>query len=108
MGYEHLAEARKNGLAKRSKPVPRAEKLKAFSETWQRLRTIWAGHVYGEPKVAKGEAGSLRALVDLKCLDCCCGQRAEVRDCVVVACPLFPIRPYQSKDSDETEDQDET
>ena len=27
-----------------------------------------------------------------KCLDCCCGQRQEVRLCPVSACPLFPYR----------------
>ena len=27
-----------------------------------------------------------------KCMDCCCGQRAEVRQCAVPACPLYPYR----------------
>ena len=27
-----------------------------------------------------------------KCLDCCCGQVAEVRRCELEKCPLFPYR----------------
>ena len=37
---------------------------------------------------------SLRAALDLKCLDCAGGSRAEVRDCTCYACPLWPHRPY--------------
>ncbi len=36
-----------------------------------------------------------------KCLDCCCGQKAEVADCPAQDCPLWPFRfgtnPYRSK-----------
>lgn len=35
-----------------------------------------------------------------KCLDCCCGQRAEVAACVVTSCALWPYRqnsnPFRS------------
>lgn len=27
-----------------------------------------------------------------KCLDCCCGNAAEVRACCIPSCPLFPYR----------------
>lgn len=27
-----------------------------------------------------------------KCLDCCCGQKSEVRNCVITNCPLYPYR----------------
>ena len=27
-----------------------------------------------------------------KCLDCCCGQAAEVKLCDIVSCPLHPFR----------------
>ena len=27
-----------------------------------------------------------------KCLDCCCGNSAEVRRCTAEKCPLFPYR----------------
>lgn len=38
-----------------------------------------------------------------KCLDCCCGQVAEIRRCGLENCPLFPYRtghrPTQSTDT---------
>ena len=38
-----------------------------------------------------------------KCLDCCCGQVAEVRRCELESCPLFPYRtghrPRQGTDT---------
>jgi hypothetical protein len=45
--------------------------------------------------VGRVEAGSLRAAVDLKCLDCSDYQIAEVRHCTVIVCPLHSVRPYQ-------------
>lgn len=45
----------------------------------------------------KGKAAdygnSLRAAVDLKCLDCA-GSRNEVKLCTVSSCPLWRFRPY--------------
>jgi hypothetical protein len=42
----------------------------------------------------------LRA-VRAKCLDCCCGNTAEVRKCVATDCPLWPLRlgsnPFRKK-----------
>jgi hypothetical protein len=36
-----------------------------------------------------------------KCLDCCCGNAAEVRKCVAVDCPMWPFRmdtnPFRKK-----------
>jgi hypothetical protein len=45
--------------------------------------------------VDRAEAGSLRAAVTLKCLDCSNWQTDEVRHCTVTDCPLYPVRPYQ-------------
>ena len=45
--------------------------------------------------VDKVEDGSLRAAIDLKCLDCSDYQVAEVRHCTVTGCPLYSVRPYQ-------------
>ena len=30
--------------------------------------------------------------IRLKCLDCCCGQRAEIRNCEIKTCPLWRFR----------------
>ena len=49
---------------------------------------------------------SLKA-IRLKCIDCCCGQLAEVRLCPCNNCPLWPYRmgkrPKTQADRDETE-----
>jgi hypothetical protein len=45
--------------------------------------------------VDRAEAGSLRAAVTLKCLDCSNWQTEEIRHCTVIDCPLYPVRPYQ-------------
>jgi len=37
---------------------------------------------------------SLRAAINSKCLDCMYWQAAEVKRCSIVACPLYPYRPY--------------
>ena len=41
-----------------------------------------------------------------KCLDCCCGNRAEVKDCLVQGCPLYPFRmgtnPWRPEASEAT------
>ena len=48
----------------------------------------------------------LRAIRE-KCLDCCCGNRAEVKRCPAVNCTLHPYRigkrPKQSGDTPEAE-----
>ena len=40
-----------------------------------------------------------------KCLECCCGQVNEVRECPITDCPLFPFRygknPYRKPISEE-------
>lgn len=44
----------------------------------------------------KAGTGSLKALVQLKCLDCSNYQKQEVKLCPVNNCPLHAVRPYQS------------
>lgn len=42
--------------------------------------------------------------IRLKCLDCCCGQAAEVRKCPSVDCPLWRFRMGREiKDDDSME-----
>lgn len=42
----------------------------------------------------KARRGNVRAAIALKCLDCCCWQRAEVAACEITECSLHHIRPY--------------
>lgn len=43
------------------------------------------------------EGKSKKAIINAKCLDCCCFNREEVANCTVISCPLWKVRPYQSK-----------
>lgn len=48
------------------------------------------------------EKGSRKRAIRLKCLDCCCGNAAEVRLCPIQACPLWRFRMgTESKDKKE-------
>jgi hypothetical protein len=33
--------------------------------------------------------------VKAKCLDCCCWETVEIKNCQTVTCPLWRVRPYQ-------------
>ena len=40
----------------------------------------------------KNEATTPIKAIKAKCLDCCCGQREEVRECPAKECPLWQFR----------------
>lgn len=46
------------------------------------------------------EKSPLKA-IRAKCLDCCCGQAGEVKNCTIIRCPLHPFRlgrnPYRTR-----------
>ncbi len=37
-----------------------------------------------------------RSAIKFHCLDCSGGMKADVRDCNIKTCPLYPFRPYQN------------
>jgi hypothetical protein len=39
-----------------------------------------------------GHPESYPKIIRAKCLDCCGGQPSEVRKCVLIDCPLWPVR----------------
>lgn len=52
--------------------------------------------------------------IRLKCLDCCCGSFAEVRQCTATKCPLHPYRygkrpsvPSKTENSELSSDSEE-
>lgn len=47
--------------------------------------------------VAKVAAGSMKAAIKLKCLDCTCFQPTEIRECAIKECSLWAFRPYKNK-----------
>lgn len=52
--------------------------------------------------LAKKAEKSKVAAIKFKCLDCSYFQPKEVRDCLVVNCPLYLHRPFQRKNNDVT------
>jgi hypothetical protein len=94
-GLEASLEARKRAPTKK-------EKMAAYAETFARQRSEYQKHPHkriGLPLVDRAEKGNLAAAVKLTCLECCSWVRQEIRDCVIVACPLYPFRPFQTMTS---------
>lgn len=48
-----------------------------------------------EERITRGKA------IRLKCLDCCCGNSAEVRRCPATNCPLWRYRMGSEKKAEE-------
>jgi hypothetical protein len=83
-----MREARKT-----AKRTSRKDKMAAFAAGFDLMRK-------GYPKIAlplidRVEQGSMAAAVKLKCLECSCWVRQEVRDCEITDCALYPFRPFQ-------------
>jgi ribosomal protein L44E len=75
--------------------VPRSKKMKAFAESFAKMRKGFPFRFH--PIIDKAEKGSAKACVKLKCLECSAFQPSEVRQCVITDCPLYPLRPFQGK-----------
>lgn len=81
--------------------VPRSKKMEAFGESFKEMRAD-TPKVY-LPLIDKAEKGSLRACIKLKCLECSGWQSSEIRNCNIVGCSLYPIRPFQGKKEEKAE-----
>ncbi len=53
-----------------------------------------------EKMVAKAEKGSVKACVALMCVHCCAGDTSEVKNCEIVDCPLYQLRPWKKDDNE--------
>jgi hypothetical protein len=51
---------------------------------------------------ARANPKSLRAAINGKCFDCVVEQYKEVTHCLVEDCPLWPLRPWQIKETNNT------
>lgn len=65
-------------------------------------RKLKAGEIKKKPilnpiEKAKANPKSLKARINAKCFDCCCGERIEITLCNCVDCPLWDIRPYRKQ-----------
>jgi len=45
--------------------------------------------------------------IRVKCLQCCGYQREEIKECTVVTCALYAVRPYQDKAEDDLPEGDD-
>lgn len=61
-----------------------------------------AGALNGVPKrylnqYVKSLCGELtsKPVIKIKCLECSCWQREEIKNCTVKSCPLWQVRPYK-------------
>lgn len=41
-----------------------------------------------------------------KCIDCCCGDMKEIRECTIEKCPLWPYRMGHRPEKDESIDKE--
>ncbi len=91
-------EARERGRRNRI-PVEnkRARIMSVCEKTAEKLRDRYPNQGGRIVAIAKG---SRKAAIELKCLDCCGGERLEVKNCVAIGCPLWPVRPWQIKSNE--------
>jgi hypothetical protein len=103
LGIKYNTQPGKRGTmpagAHRAPRVPRSKKMKAFAETFSKLRKMSPKRFL--PLVDKAQKGSAKACIKLKCLECSNWDSKEVKLCVIKDCPLFPIRPFQEKAKEE-------
>jgi hypothetical protein len=97
-----LAKARAEGKVKqRTKRADKFKEDKKISEGIQALKNEIRkedGNRY-DGLISKFEKGSMKAAIALKCLDCCCYQPVEIKECTDNTCSLWAFRPYKYRDS---------
>src|SRR4051794_36517045 len=71
-----------------------------------KLASIWPPTASIAREAGHKQMSPLEA-IRLKCLDCCCYQRSEVRLCEAIGCPLWPFRagkhPYTKRSLQEAD-----
>ncbi len=74
----------------------RAEKFSQNSVLANAIKKIdFITPIQYKPVVKRIKNGSMKAAIQLKCLDCSDFQSTEVRNCECVECPLWVFRPYK-------------
>lgn len=75
--------------------VSRGEKLKIHGASFDAQKKVVPSRFIN--LVVLAEQGSLKAMISLKCLECTTYQIREIKECTLVQCPLYPVRPYQGE-----------
>jgi hypothetical protein len=70
---------------------PRSIKMTVFTDTFKEMRATYPSTLL--PLIERAEKGSLKAALNLKCLECSGFVRAEIRNCACPGCSLYPHRP---------------
>lgn len=82
----------------------RKPKHRGYGRLVAYLRERIAGK-YVDGRLRRWENGSLRAAVELNCLECCQGDVESIRSCTSASkCPLHPHRPFQTDPTASVED----
>lgn len=83
------------GTAPRVSREVKFSKNESIQESFTELKKVT------KPKyhklVKRAAAGSLKAAIKLKCLDCSCGDTKDIKCCPVVSCSLWAFRPFQGR-----------
>lgn len=75
------------------------------------LRSVPEKHKIATERALLGQIAKTTA-IRVKCLQCCNYERETIKQCAVLTCALFPVRPYQDKapgavEDDEAEHEEE-
>lgn len=78
--------------------IPRVSRSVKFqSDEKVRISLTILGNITPDrfkPVADRVKKGSMKAAIQLKCLDCCDYQTAEIRNCTCNDCSLWAFRPY--------------
>jgi hypothetical protein len=93
-----VAGKRGGGLGLKREKTPRSVKISKFAIVFDNMTML---NNEAPSTVSRAKGGSLKAAIKLKCLECCNGERTEIKDCQcgsgINPCPLYPFRPFQGK-----------
>ena len=85
-----LSGARRNYRARTPQDTNKPQIQKKLADMPRKYRGVYL-------RAMKGN--DLRAAIHSFCLECFQWQREEISVCTSLSCPLYPYRPYQSKEA---------
>jgi hypothetical protein len=84
-------------IGKQNRQDRRLRKLARVSATVDALIADGPLPAWARAHTQRACKGRVLSLIVLKCGDCCGWERSEITHCEVTACPLHPVRPYQTE-----------
>lgn len=87
-GNIHITEEKTRQISKRKQPYIMWKHSLSERKQAKRIMVKYRnkGRISMEKRLTRGQA------IRLKCVDCCCGSYAEVRNCPATECPLWRYR----------------